>query len=283
MTTKMFNTRSLMLPLVVISLVLGANSARAEIDGHGPDAWRVTGVTASDHLNARMGPGTNYPVIETFSHNERGMQQITCVPFYTAAHFTAMTQGQIDALPARWCLMRNSAMTKAGWVAQRYITPDQGGEQVIVDTPRPVAVPAPSVAKPTRSAPESITDPLIAQAQDLVRELYERHDLAQLGAARDSLDPAIAGDYFTADIVAMLRSGGFGAHPLYGAQDFDGAINEPTADPDQPMLRGMITINVDFTNFGQWQRAIFYVRGDTERPGAPLRIFRVEHEGWSYP
>ncbi len=49
------------------------------------------------------------------------------------------------------------------------------------------------------------------------------------------------------------------------------------------MLRGMITINVDFTNFGQPQRAIFYLRAETASTAAPLRTFRVEHDGWSYP
>ena len=34
--------------------MLAAPTARAEIDGHGPDAWRVNGVGADDHLNARM-------------------------------------------------------------------------------------------------------------------------------------------------------------------------------------------------------------------------------------
>lgn len=81
---------------VAVAMAIATTSARAEIDGHGPDAWRVTGVSANDVLNARMGPGTNYPVIETFAHNERGMQQITCVPFYTPAHYERMTQTQIE-------------------------------------------------------------------------------------------------------------------------------------------------------------------------------------------
>lgn len=45
----------------------------------------------------------------------------------------------------------------------------------------------------------------------------------------------------------------------------------------------MITINVDFTNFGKKQGAVFYLRGDMTKAGAPLRIFRVEPDGWSYP
>lgn len=107
-----------------MTLPFFASGAQAQIDGHGPDAWRVIDVGVNDVLNARMGPGTNYPVIETFAHDERGLQQITCVPFYTMAHFSVMTEAELDALPPRWCLMRSADMSKAGWVAQRYLIAD---------------------------------------------------------------------------------------------------------------------------------------------------------------
>jgi hypothetical protein len=260
--------------LAALALATIPSSALAEIDGHGPDAWRVTGVAANDVLNARMGPGTSYPVIEAFAHNERGLQQITCVPFYTAAHYTAMTQAQIKALPSRWCLMRDMSMRKAGWVAQRFISPDNT-----------VAV-TPQAAKPSPAHEPYTTDPDIdpvAQAQDLVREIYERQFQSENSDLPSAFEPSVAHNYFTDDIVKWLASGNMGAHPLYGAQDFDGSIEEPVPDPDQPMLRGMITINVDFTNFGRKQRAVFYLRVDPTKQGAPLRIFRVEHDGWSYP
>lgn len=264
-----------MTAIALAGITLASASARAEIDGHGPDAWRVTGVSANDHLNARMGPGTNYPVIETFAHNERGMEQITCVPFYTAAHYQRMTEAQLGALPARWCLMRSASMSKAGWVAQRFITPD--GTVEIAPTPAGL-----SQAGPEPYAAIPGIDP-VDQAVDLVRELYERQFQSENSNLPSAFDLSVANHYFTGDIVAWLASGQVDAHPLYGAQDFDGAIGEPTPDPDNPMLRGMITINVDFTNFGQAQRAVFYIRPDTTRPQAPLRIFRVEHDGWSYP
>lgn len=261
--------------LAAFTLAFVTSSAQAEIDGHGPDAWRVTGVSSNDKLNARMGPGTNFPVIEAFAHNERGMQQITCVPFYTAAHYTAMTQAQIKALPPRWCLMRNKAMSKAGWVAQRFITPDDA-----VTTTAPKTRSARPAHEPYAANPD--IDP-VGQAQDLVREIYERQFQSENSSLPSAFDPSVARNYFTDDIVAWLASGNVDAHPLYGAQDFDGSIGEPTPDPDRPMLRGMITINVDFTNFGRKQRVVFFLRADTSRSGAPLRIFRVEHDGWSYP
>lgn len=264
---------------VILSMAFAIPAAQAEIDGHGPDAWRVADVSAGDVLNARMGPGTSYPVIETFAHNERGMQQITCVPFYTPAHYSAMTQTQINALPPRWCLMRNKAMSKAGWVAQRYITPD---DQVFAPVKNTVSTSRSQQSKASDASADS-GDNLIAIAQELVRELYEREFLSEISGQPSGLDPNLAGNYFTDDIVAWLNSGQVAAHPLYGAQDFDGTVEEPTPDPDHPMLRGMIIINVDFTNFGQKQRAIFYLRADTTKNNAPLRIFRVEHDGWSYP
>lgn len=248
-----------------IAMSMASTTARAEIDGHGPDAWRVTGVSSNDVLNARMGPGTSYPVIETFSHDERGMLLVTCVPYYTLAHYERMTEAQIDALPARWCLVRNASLSKAGWVAQRYITPD-GTE--------PVAPAAPEV---------SSGDAMIAEASSIVHALYEANARAELGQGPDPLHGPSASQYFTSDILAFFRSGGLGAHPLYGAQDFDGSILRIAPDPHEPMLRGMIIINVNFTNFGQLQRAVFYLRADTTQQGAPLRIFRVEHDGWSYP
>lgn len=261
---------------LALGIALVASPVQAEIDGHGPDAWRVTGVASNDHLNARMGPGTSYLVIETFAHDERGMQQITCVPFYNAGHYERMTKAQISALPARWCLMRNASMSKAGWVAQRFITPD--GTEAIVPGRKTGARQPPH--EPYAADPN--LDP-VDQAVDLVRELYERQFQAENSNAPSIFDPAVAQNYFTRDIVAWLASGNVGAHPLYGAQDFDGAIGEPAPDPDNPMLRGMITINVDFTNFGQKQRAIYYIRADTTKSDAPLRIFHVEHDGWSYP
>lgn len=272
---------------LIISFGLGQLplAAHAEIDGHGPDAWRVTGVAADDVLNARMGPGTNYPVIETFAHDERGMQQITCVPLLLAAHYMAMSQAQIDALPPRWCLMRSADMSKAGWVAQRYLIEDfdedvlfggtgnDNGVEEVMDVAK--ILPA-----PTAGAHAWSSDELIDHARGLVAMLYEYDDPLQ---GRSPLDPDARDVFFSTDFVAALQSQPPGADLLIGAQDFQGRVSEPMADPDQPMFRGMITINVEVENFGQTHTAVFRLRGDTSRPDAPLRIFRIEHDGWSYP
>lgn len=250
---------------LALGMALLPAALRAEIDGHGPDAWRVSGVSADDVLNARMGPGTNYRIIETFAHDARGLQLITCVPFYTMAHAAAMSAAERDALPPRWCLMRSADLSKAGWVAQRYLAEDVGGG---------------AAQAPGPGAGAGI-DP-VDHARDLVRALYEADDLTRVGGP-DPFHPANLHHYFSSDFVAALQAGHPGASLLHGGQDFDGAVSEPEADPDQPMLRGMVTINVDMVNFGRPQRAVFRLRADPGQPGAPLRIFRVEHEGWEFP
>ncbi len=265
--------------LAVITMSVFATSVYAEIDGHGPDAWRVNGVASNDTLNVRMGPGTNYPVIERFAHNERNLEQITCVPFYNAGHYKALTQSQNAALPQRWCLMRNAGMEKAGWVAQRFITPDQSGGRQAQIQPN-------DYSPPQGNAPQNDPggfDYVVEDARALVEELYYHQVETDAAGGPGPLDPVNSFMYFTDEIVAWLNSGNVQAHPLFGAQDFDGVVQSPKPDPDRPMFRGMVTINVDFTNFGQKQRAVFYLRADTSKPGAPFRIFNVEHNGWSYP
>eukprot|EP00873_Tetraselmis_striata_P031703 jgi/Tetstr1/451967/TSEL_039003.t1 len=256
-----------------------------EIDGHGPDAWRVTAVSANDVLNVRMGPGINYPVIETFAHDERGLQQITCVPFYTMAHFSAMTDSEIDALPPSWCLMRSADMSRAGWVAQRYLIADFDDEVLFgdasdYDEPEEVVDVEKLLPALTTGSQAWSGDDLIEHARGLVAALYAYDDPARGVRHRDPAAPDV---FFSTDFRDALRSRPPGADLLIGAQDFQGTISAPVPDPDRPMFRGMITINVEVENFGQTHTAVFRLRGDTTRPGAPLRIFRIEHDGWSYP
>ncbi|MCK9515346.1 MAG: hypothetical protein WCZ18_10345 [Ottowia sp.] len=102
------------------SMALLAASAWADLEGQGPDAWRVSGVAADDVLKARMGPGTDYAVIATFAPGERGLQQVTCVPLVPQATWMQMTQSQRSALPQPWCLVRSKGSGRSGWVARRY-------------------------------------------------------------------------------------------------------------------------------------------------------------------
>ncbi len=249
--------------VVLAGILIPGAPALAEIDGHGPDAWQVTGVAPDDVLNARTGPGTEYPVIESFAPDERGMEQITCVPFYTPAFFMDLSDTDIADLPPRWCLMRSADLRRAGWVAERHIREDSAYG-----------------AETAGTAPAG--DNLITEARALVQAAYEAADRAPYGEPHP-LDPAHAGAYFSTDVVEALKASPPGADPLYGAQDFQGSRSKPVPDPDQPMLRGMITLHMDIVNFGQPQRVTFRLRPDTALPGSPVRIFRIDHDGWSFP
>ncbi|WP_372803558.1 SH3 domain-containing protein [Paracoccus seriniphilus] len=246
--------------------VLAAPMARAEIDGHGPDAWRVTGVARDDVLNMRMGPGTEYLVIDSLPPDARGLEQITCVPLLIPSIYHRLTDAQRENLPPRWCLMRSSDFSKAGWVAQRFLMED-GLEEIHPDADGAAVETGPG-------------DTMINDAARLVGDLYAAFE-TQRSAVENPFGPTLAPDYFFAGMVPELA--GHGADLLYGAQDFQGEITRIAPDPDQPMLQGMITVNVDFTNFGQPNRAIFRLRADSAQPGAPLRIFDIEINGQSLP
>ena len=179
--------------ILCAALGLAVPGAQAQIDGHGPDAWRVTGVAQNDVLNVRMGPGTQYLVSGSFSPSERGLEQITCVPLHTPAQYNALTAAQVKALPPRWCLMRNAAMTTAGWVAQRFIMPDDS-----------IAARRPSAASTAKAAPTktSASNATVVEATAMVRKLYDAQTRADRGQGTSPLQGKMASSYFTSDIVA---------------------------------------------------------------------------------
>lgn len=173
-------------------LAAAVTTARAEIDGHGPDAWRVSGVAANDVLNGRMGPGTNYRVIETFAHDERGLQLVTCVPLLIMPYYGMLSEAELSALPPRWCLVRSADLGRAGWVAQAYLAPDDD------------------------EAAQSLgagADALIEQAQALIARLFDDAAAARQGGPHP-LDLEHALDYFSSEVVAGMRSKPLEADPI---------------------------------------------------------------------
>ncbi|WP_156953221.1 SH3 domain-containing protein [Afifella pfennigii] len=228
--------------------------AWAEADG--PDAWRVVDVGAGDALNMRMGPGTQYPVIGEFSHDARGLLQVTCVPLMTPEHYFRMSEAERAALPPRWCLMQSPDYSRKGWVAQRFLEPDYGAERV----------------------PPAATEDIADKAERLVRRLYDDHLRALSDSFTGPLHPARAGAFFAAPLVAAIARGELEAGPLFDAQDSDVTDLRVALDEAQPMYRGLITVNVDFRNFGQPRRAIVRLRAQNGEP----RVIRVEHEAWSF-
>jgi hypothetical protein len=109
--------------MVIAMLLLPPSGAVAqmEMDGHGPDAWQVTGVASNDTLNVRTGPGASHLAIGTFAHNATGLQMITCVPFLTQETSWNLTASQRAGLPARWCLMESRDGVTRGWVSANYL------------------------------------------------------------------------------------------------------------------------------------------------------------------
>lgn len=251
-------TLGLALPQAVAAQVLN--------DGYGPDGWQVVDVAPNDVLNVRMGPGTAYPVVAGLSHDARGIQQETCVPLMTFEQFSAMSQADHAALPARWCLVHSADQTIRGWVNAGFLVED--GSQAI------------SAAPAEEQGSDLQQTDRIVMAEQLVRELYSAHALAMRGGGPSPLQLPKASDFFSDNVAEEIDPALVGADPLYDAQDSDITNLRIAADPEQPAFRGMITIHADFLNFGEPRRVTFYLRSDPDRPGAPILIFRVEYEEW---
>lgn len=258
-------------------LVLAA-PAVADLDGHGPDAWQVTGVAADDVLNARMGPGTQYQVIDRFMPGERGLLQVTCVPLVTFTIFTEMSEAERAALPSRWCLMRSSDLSRAGWVNAAYLQED-GGTPYIDKAPAQGASATPTTSGATQiDLAAAAGDDDLQDAMMLVAQLYS--DFASSRSMADSPFYGRAAEYFSSWVQPNLA--GHGADILYNAQDFDGEVLRIYPDPHQPHIQGFMTVHVDYVNFGQMNRATYGLRRDTGQSGSPVRIIRVEHPDWTF-
>jgi len=111
--------------LSLAALALAAMTTVAHATADGPDAWRVTAVSASDVLNVRVGPGTDYFVISALPHNARGIQLGTCVPTVTREQYFALSAAQQQRLNgyAAWCVVIYEGQ-QLGWVNRRFLTED---------------------------------------------------------------------------------------------------------------------------------------------------------------
>lgn len=241
-------------------LIFGSGMAQAQLHGHGPDAWQVVDVAPDDVLNARMGPGTQYPVIGAFAPGETGLVRFTCVPFMTqeqSMNLSPTTRAHLD-LPPRWCLMTSADARRQGWVSARFLAED---------------------VTPADAAPQGTSD-MESEAVRLVERLYTLHELALRGQALSPLERPRARDFFFLDDVGLVVGSSAGADPLYNAQDTEITDFAVTL---KSMLRGLISVEVTFRNFGHPQRVGFSLRADTRQEGAPIRILGISHDGWSFP
>ena len=96
----------------------------------GPDAWRVINVAADDALNVRFGPTTAYDVKLELPYNQRGLQQVTCIPLTDITDWFAMTEGQKSKISeiemSGWCLISLKGIN-LGWVNSRFLGEDSLG------------------------------------------------------------------------------------------------------------------------------------------------------------
>lgn len=245
-------------------MLMAPGGAEAQTGGHGPDAWRVTGVAAGEVLDLHMGPGGRYPIIGAFAHDETGLKMTTCVPFTTESQGMMLSREERERLNLRpsWCLMSDARARNQGWVPARFLEEDTGG---------PAAEPGP--------------DRMIEDAVSLVTRLYRRHAQSLRGEALSPLSRARAADFFFAADAAAVADGPRQADPLYDAQDSEITNLRVYADPEMPMFRGMITVWVEFENFGQPKKVEVNLRPDPDQPGrpAPVRIMRINHGAWTFP
>ncbi len=239
---------------VMVAALCGTGPVLGEADG--PDAWRVVGVAPDDSLNARMGPGTDYMVIGTFDHDARGLIQITCVPLLSAGIYHGLSEEERRSLPPRWCLMRSPDFSVEGWVSQRYIEEDPGAA----------------------GAADGEGDPVLRMARDRVEALYRDHMRSLSDASVTSpVHDDRARQFFTGSLARELANRHPDADPLFDAQDTGISDLRVALDAEQPVFRGMITVNVDFRNFGRSQRAVVRLRVEN----GSARIIRIEHDGWT--
>ncbi|MBZ8118857.1 hypothetical protein KUD11_09365 [Roseovarius sp. LXJ103] len=105
-----------------LALALSGGPVAAQMmDGHGPDAWAVTGVAADDRLNLRAGPGTQYAQLGSLGPDARGIEMMVCVPTLNFEQFQTL-EAEGHVFQPRWCLVRLEG--ESGWARARYLRED---------------------------------------------------------------------------------------------------------------------------------------------------------------
>lgn len=189
--------------------------------------------------------------VKTFKPREEGLSQSTCVSVPPNANAMALSDADMAALPPRWYLMRSKVLTRAERVFARYLITDHG-------------------------FPMPATDPVL-KARDLIRALYAAVEQAEMGRS-NLFESDYAAHYCFADLATLLRRQLPSADLLTGEQDSHDHVNDPLP-AFQPMLRGMIVVDVGITNFGRSHAACFHLRLDPNQSGS---LIRIERNGWHF-
>ncbi|WP_081703357.1 DUF3828 domain-containing protein [Brevundimonas abyssalis] len=145
-------------------------------------------------------------------------------------------------------------------------------------TPGVEAPAAAEETKPEADAPEAAADPTETargEAEAFVRTLYTRMDDADFAP----LDPAVAGQVFTAEVAGMLEAARAwpdeGLHPALEA--------DPVClcqDPHGLTLREVSVVEASADRAAVRARFDFGKADDAESARAPLFILRREADGW---
>ena len=212
-------------------------SAQSLTDGHGPDAWAVTGVVQGDVLNLRAGPSTDYPRIGRLTADAGGVEMLVCVPTLTYEQFQTL-KGAGHKLGPRWCLVQLG--DERGWANAHYLAENtgQGGARTPTgDAP---------IDGPEAALPAMVTSFV---TQWIGGEFHRRP-----GSLRSYVSPDL-------DETLMRDTG---ADALFDAQDYD-ITNLDVRWGEVPVYRGLASLVATYRNFGQPERLEF---GLTRLPGA---------------
>ena len=126
-TSSIQKLPSLLLTAAV--LTVAATPVLAEADG--PDAWRVANVSPDSSLNVRIGPGTDYPRIDSLAADTRHLRYTECVPYINPGiweNFTPAQQQRFGDLHRHWCYVITEEFVK-GWVNKFYLAEDSLPEE----------------------------------------------------------------------------------------------------------------------------------------------------------
>ena len=105
---------------VVIALLLGSQPTLSFACADGPDAYRVTGVAASDVLNVRSGPGTGFSIVGELPPNATGVRNLDRVPTNLCDELAGLTTFERRNIWVK-IVWESDGPSVAGWVKARFL------------------------------------------------------------------------------------------------------------------------------------------------------------------
>jgi Bacterial SH3 domain len=110
--------------LAVALMALGCMSFEAALAQDMPAYWAVTGVSPKDVLHLRDVPSADSKSLAGIPYNAQGLKHLGCrkneMPF---EQWVKLSKPQRQASLMQWCRVEYKG--KQGWVAGRYLKPDE--------------------------------------------------------------------------------------------------------------------------------------------------------------